>query len=125
MSRNDMQPLRAAVKAALRGARSMHSKPGAGSVALLALSAAAWVPQAMAVNYTAGNATQLRNAIIAANSDGAPSSTITLTASFTTPNTALPLPTKPMTIDTQGFVLSGISTAARQHLLPRRFFHRS
>jgi fibronectin-binding autotransporter adhesin len=112
MNSNDLRPLHAAIKASLRAARSVNSKRAASSVALLALSASAWVPQAMAATYTASNETELRNAITAANADADPNATITLTSSFTVSNTAFPVPTKPMTIDTQGFVLSGVATGS-------------
>src|ERR1700759_2682660 len=103
MNGNATRALRAAIKTALRGANSMYSKPVAGAVALVALGAAAVVPQARAGNYTAGNATQLSNAITAANASTDPSSTITLTNSFTLPsNYGFTMPTKSITIDTQG-----------------------
>ncbi|MDR6871360.1 outer membrane autotransporter protein [Bosea sp. BE125] len=77
------------------------------SCAALAI-ACSLATQATAANYTVANSTQLINAIAAANASADPSSTITLTNSFTLPsNTTLPMPTKSITIDTQGFVLSG------------------
>lgn len=79
------------------------------SCATLALSYA--VSPASAADYEVSNETELRNAITAANADPDATATITLTSSFTVSNTAFPLPTKPMTIDTQSFVLSGIATA--------------
>jgi outer membrane autotransporter protein len=74
-----------------------------------ALAIACWLPApALAADYTASNVTELRNAILAANASADPSSTITLSNSFTLPsNTTLPMPTKSITIDTQGFVLAG------------------
>jgi autotransporter-associated beta strand protein len=113
MTRNDMRPLRAAVKAALRGARSVHTKPISGSVALLALSAAAWVPPVMAAPYTASSETEFRNDITSANADPDPNATITLTSNVTLATPSIPAPAKPITIDTGGFTLSGtyINTA--------------
>jgi fibronectin-binding autotransporter adhesin len=81
----------------------------AASASFIALAIAGWPPSpASAGSYTASNATELSNAITAANASTDPSSTITLLNSFTLPsNTTLPMPTKSITIDTQGFVLSG------------------
>ena len=62
----------------------------------------------VAANYTASNDAELRARISQANGDGDPTSTIVLTASFTTNTTSLPAPTKPITIDTGSFTLSGI-----------------
>jgi fibronectin-binding autotransporter adhesin len=58
---------------------------------------------ASAANYLVSNDTQLRNAITAANADGDANAVIRMTAAFTVGVTALPTPTKPMTVDTQGF----------------------
>jgi autotransporter-associated beta strand protein len=74
------------------------------SAALLAASV-----QAQAATFTAANQGQLDGAIAAANASSDPSSTILLTASFSVNSTSLATPTKPITIDTQGFTLSGIS----------------
>ncbi len=65
---------------------------------------------ASAATYFVSNQTELTAAINAANADGDPSSSIVMTNSFgvTAPNT-LPVPTKSLSIDTQGFTLSGIS----------------
>jgi fibronectin-binding autotransporter adhesin len=76
------------------------------STAVLALAALAPHP-AMAGNYVASDDTSLRLAIQAANADPDPSATITLTKNFEVFSTALPTPTKPLTIDTQGFTLGG------------------
>ncbi|TJV37873.1 MAG: autotransporter outer membrane beta-barrel domain-containing protein, partial [Mesorhizobium sp.] len=60
-------------------------------------------------NYVANSDGALRAAITAANADSDPNATITLTASFTVSSSNLPTPTKPLTIDTQGFTLFGPS----------------
>ena len=49
---------------------------------------------------------ELQGVITVANSDGDPSSTIVLTGSFAA-SSNLTVPTKPITIDTQGFTLFG------------------
>jgi fibronectin-binding autotransporter adhesin len=59
--------------------------------------------QASAATYLVSNDAQLRAAITAANGDGDPNAVIRMTAAFTIGVSALPTPTKPMTIDTQGF----------------------
>jgi fibronectin-binding autotransporter adhesin len=61
----------------------------------------------MAGNYTAGNQGQLDGAIAAANADPDPNATIRLTGSFSVSTTSLTVPTKPITIDTQSFTVSG------------------
>ncbi|MBB3147592.1 autotransporter-associated beta strand protein [Phyllobacterium trifolii] len=58
---------------------------------------------ASAATYLVSNDAQLRAAITAANGDGDPNAVIRMTAAFTIGVSALPTPTKPMTIDTQGF----------------------
>ncbi|WID97511.1 autotransporter domain-containing protein [Bosea vestrisii] len=68
---------------------------------------------ASAATYLVSNETDLRNAIAAANASPDASSTIVLTQSFTVttaPNLATP--TKSLTIDTQGFVLSGAGASS-------------
>lgn len=62
---------------------------------------------ALAATYYVSNDGQLRSAITAANGDGDPSSTIVMTADFTTAIGNLPTATKPITIDSQGFTLFG------------------
>ncbi|AZO28843.1 autotransporter outer membrane beta-barrel domain-containing protein [Mesorhizobium sp. M1B.F.Ca.ET.045.04.1.1] len=62
---------------------------------------------ASAATYFVSTDSELRAAITAANGDGDSSSTIVMTASFATASTSLPVPTKSITIDTQGFTLSG------------------
>ncbi|MER8632390.1 autotransporter outer membrane beta-barrel domain-containing protein [Mesorhizobium opportunistum] len=75
---------------------------------LAALVVAGMAPrQAMAGNYVANSEGTLRAAITAANADLDPNATVTLTASFAVSSTSLPTPTKPLTIDTQGFILFG------------------
>ncbi|WP_448098217.1 autotransporter family protein [Luteibacter yeojuensis] len=62
----------------------------------------------MAANYPVASQADLVAAINAANASTDPSSTITLTNNLTfTSATPLPTPTKPLSIDTQGFTLSG------------------
>ncbi|MGX9144308.1 autotransporter-associated beta strand repeat-containing protein [Mesorhizobium sp. 128a] len=62
---------------------------------------------AAAATYLVSTDGELRAAITAANGDGDSSSTIVMTASFATASGQLPVPTKSITIDTQGFTLSG------------------
>lgn len=72
-----------------------------------ALAIACWLPAPVsAKTYTASTWAELQGWITVANGDGDPSSTIVLTASFVTGGT-LPVATKPLTIDTQGFTLFG------------------
>ena len=74
------------------------------------LALACWLPgAASAATYYADNFAELQARITTANGDGDPTSTIVLTSSFTTPAVGgtLTVPTKPITIDTQGFTLSG------------------
>lgn len=68
---------------------------------------------APAATYMVSNEIELTAAINAANADGDPSSSIVMLNSFgvTAPNT-LPVPTKSLSIDTQGFTLSGVSVPA-------------
>jgi autotransporter-associated beta strand protein len=58
---------------------------------------------ASAATYLVANDAQLRAAINAANGDGDPNAVIRMTAAFSIQQLQLPTPTKPMTIDTQGF----------------------
>ncbi|TIN91954.1 MAG: autotransporter outer membrane beta-barrel domain-containing protein [Mesorhizobium sp.] len=79
-------------------------------VSLAALVVAGMAPrQAIAGNYVANDEASLRAAIAAANADADSSATITLTASVTVTNTAFPMPTKPIGINTQGFLLAGVA----------------
>jgi len=79
--------------------------------ASLALAIAGALPDhAAAASYTVSNQAQLVGAINAANADSDPSATITLTGNIALNAGTLPSPTKPMTIDTQGFTLSGATT---------------
>ncbi|UXN60043.1 autotransporter outer membrane beta-barrel domain-containing protein [Phyllobacterium zundukense] len=64
---------------------------------------------ASAATYLVANDAQLRAAITAANGDGDPNALIRMTAAFSVGATALPTPTKPMTIDTQGFASAPLS----------------
>jgi hypothetical protein len=67
-----------------------------------------------AATYFVSSEVQLRSAITTANGDGDPSSTIVMSSSFSVNSTSLPAATKPVTIDTQGFTLSGSSGSAIQ-----------
>lgn len=72
---------------------------------------ACWLPaRAMAASYLVSTDAELRAAITAANGDGDPSSTITLTSSFAVSVGALPTASKPITIDTGSFTLFGADT---------------
>ncbi|AMJ61964.1 autotransporter outer membrane beta-barrel domain-containing protein [Bosea sp. PAMC 26642] len=79
-----------------------------------ALAIACWLAAPVsAATYLVSNETDLRNAIAAANASPDASSTIVLTQSFTVttaPN--LTTPTKTLTIDTQGFTLSGAGASS-------------
>lgn len=97
---------------AARFEASRHIRKGRllAGVSGTALALACWLPSiASAETYYAGTFAELQGSITQANGDGDPSSTIVLTASFVTPNFAgnLIVPTKPITIDTQGFTLFG------------------
>jgi len=94
---------------ALRRIRDGILLAGASGVAIACLFPGA----ASAATYFVSNEIQLTAAINAANADGDPSSSIVMTNSFgvTAPNT-LPVPTKSLSIDTQGFTLSGVSVPA-------------
>ena len=73
-----------------------------------ALALACWLPPpATAADFTAGTDQQLRDAITAANASPDASSTITLTGSFASTPVALPASTKAITIDTNGFTITG------------------
>ncbi|WP_271894266.1 autotransporter outer membrane beta-barrel domain-containing protein [Candidatus Phyllobacterium onerii] len=73
------------------------------------LAIASCISPASAGNYTAGNQGALDGAIAAANADPDPIATIRLTGNLSVNSTALTNPTRPITIDTQGFTLSGLS----------------
>lgn len=90
-----------------RGPRSSAAKKLLRTVSLAALALGSLSVAARAATYTASNDAELRARITQANGDGDPTSTIVLTASFATNTTNLPPATKPITIDTQGFTLSG------------------
>jgi outer membrane autotransporter protein len=74
-----------------------------------ALALAGWLSSpASADSFMASDANSFRTAIMNANASSDVSSTITLTNSFALPSSfSLPMPTKSITIDTQGFVLTG------------------
>jgi len=61
----------------------------------------------LAADHPAWDDASLRAAIAAANADLDPTATITLTGSFAITTTALPTPTRAVTLNTNGFVLSG------------------
>ncbi|CAN7500901.1 autotransporter domain-containing protein [Bosea sp. LjRoot90] len=78
------------------------------SVSITTLTLAAWVASpAAAGTYTASSQAELVTAVQAANADPDPTATIRLTGSFTMSTTSFSPPTKPITIDTQGFTISG------------------
>jgi len=77
------------------------------SVSLAVLAFYCWPSSAAtAREYRVSNETELRNTITTANGDGDASSTIVMTGSFSISTAILPVPTKPITIDTNGFVLT-------------------
>ncbi|WP_348531801.1 autotransporter outer membrane beta-barrel domain-containing protein [Rhizobium sp. 16-449-1b] len=73
---------------------------------ILALGLTAALSTASAGTYTAGTEAELSSAIAAANADGDANATIKLTGDLATTG-VMPSPSKPITIDTQGFTLSG------------------
>ncbi len=83
------------------------------SLAALVVAASQFSP-AWAGNYTASNPTELANAITAANADTDGSSTITLSGNISGTTGALPAPTKPISIDTNGFTMSGFQVSTDQ-----------
>lgn len=88
-------------------------------VSCAALALGGVVPsEALAATYTVGNEAQLNAAITAANADPDPTATIQLTTSFSVSNTALNAAGKPITIDTQGFTLSGSVDPSGDGLAP-------
>ncbi|WP_206243896.1 autotransporter outer membrane beta-barrel domain-containing protein [Novosphingobium terrae] len=80
---------------------------GAGG---MAVSLAMLPGQAMAGTYTASTEAELQTAIANANADADASATITLTANIALSNGAPPAATKPITIDTGIYTLSGVYT---------------
>ncbi|RUW75144.1 autotransporter outer membrane beta-barrel domain-containing protein [Mesorhizobium sp. M4B.F.Ca.ET.049.02.1.2] len=91
---------------ALRRIRGRQLLAGASGAAIACL-----LPgQASGATYMVSNEAQLIAAINSANADGDPSSSIVMTQSFNiqAPHT-LPIPTKSLSVDTQGFTLSGTS----------------
>lgn len=66
------------------------------------------VSPALGAEYLVSNDAELRNAITSANADGDATATIKLTAGFSTTGSILPTPTKPITIDTQGFAIGNL-----------------
>ncbi|TWT12653.1 autotransporter domain-containing protein [Reyranella sp. CPCC 100927] len=80
-------------------------------VSCVALTIACWFPPpASAADFPVSNDTELRAAITAANAHPDASSTITLTASFVAANAQLPAAAKPITINTNGFTITGTYT---------------
>lgn len=102
------QPLGTAIKTVLRTAQRISPKGSASSIALIALSAAALIPQARAAEYLVADPTDLQNAIISANTNNDTAAVIKLTADVTLLNN-LTNPIVPVQIDTQGFTLGGIT----------------
>ncbi|CAN7142759.1 autotransporter domain-containing protein [Bosea sp. LjRoot90] len=79
------------------------------SITTLTLAACASSP-ASAGTYLVSTETELRNAVIAANADGDASATIVLTGNISMATTTSTVATaKPITIDTQGFTVTGPS----------------
>jgi outer membrane autotransporter protein len=86
-----------------RKAARLMSASGAVLLTALLMPGAGW-----AADYTVANETELRNAITAANGSADASSTITLSGNIALSSTAaFPASTKPLTINTNGFNLSG------------------
>ncbi|WP_245488152.1 autotransporter family protein [Rhizobium ruizarguesonis] len=77
-----------------------------------------FVTPVSAATYTANSEAQLNAAIAAANADPDPTATIQLTTSFSVSSAALNAPGKPITIDTQGFSLSGSVDPSGDGLTP-------
>lgn len=89
---------------------SPRKRPGAGPLRLSCLTLAAlsaFARPAFAANFMVASNADLTAAINAANASSDASSTITLTQSFQLSGPTLPGPTKALTIDTQGFTLTG------------------
>ncbi|MEH7879845.1 autotransporter outer membrane beta-barrel domain-containing protein [Rhizobium laguerreae] len=77
-----------------------------------------FVTPVSAATYTANSEAQLNAAITAANADPDPTATIQLTTSFSVSSAALNAPGKPITIDSQGFTLSGSVDPSGDGLAP-------
>lgn len=93
-----------------RGFGTSNVKKLLTGVSLAALASGTLVaPPAFAATYYVGDPGELNSAIAAANASADPSSTIILKHSFTVTNTSLTVATKPITIDTQGYTLSGVA----------------
>ncbi len=86
--------------------RTKSTQLGGVSVAALAL-VCLQAPSVLAADYTANSDAQLRAAIAAANLSADPTFTITLTGNFAVSTTPLPDTAKTITINTNGFTLSG------------------
>ncbi|ESQ82793.1 hypothetical protein ABENE_20805, partial [Asticcacaulis benevestitus DSM 16100 = ATCC BAA-896] len=96
-------------KSVVRARRAGVSKLASGISWTALAMACAFSSTVSAENYAVSNGNELRDAITAANANTTdPSATITLSASFALTN--LPTAVKPITIDTQGFTLSGTPT---------------
>ncbi|MBB3656742.1 fibronectin-binding autotransporter adhesin [Rhizobium sp. BK650] len=79
------------------------------SVSLAALAIGCFLSSpALAGSYTASNATEFANAVTAANGDPDGSATITLTGNITGTIATLPNATKPISINTNGFTMTGL-----------------
>lgn len=91
-----------------KAARSRaHRKGELLALTSLALAVGCGLPgHAKAASYTVTSQAQLIAAINAANADPDANATITLGSNITLAAVTLPSPTKPMTIDTQGFTLT-------------------
>ncbi|UWU28790.1 autotransporter outer membrane beta-barrel domain-containing protein [Rhizobium sp. WSM1274] len=82
------------------------------------MSLTSFATPAPAATYSASSQAQLNAAITAANADADPTATIQLTTSFSVSSAALNSPSKPITIDTQGFTLSGSVDPSGDGLAP-------
>lgn len=121
--RSDLRQARTKVPetAGWRSKSSARSQRGAAPLSIWRLSciglACAAAFQAHAGNYLVNDEASFRQAVIDANADGDPASTVTLTANITLTNAAaLPTATKPVTINTGGFSVQASTAAAGANL---------
>ena len=92
-----------------KGQRScQYFKSKRSTIAAAISLAIAFSPPALSANFTASTETELRNAILAANASADASSTITLSGNIALSSAnAFPASAKPLTVNTNGFNLSG------------------
>jgi fibronectin-binding autotransporter adhesin len=91
----------------IAGARSGRSKLLSSACGAALMLACVFPSVARADSYTVNNEADLTAALAAAAANADPAATIILGSSFQVSNTSFTLPNKPVTIDTQGFVLTG------------------